>query len=99
MILRGHPSPRIDHENDDIGLRYRLLGLLRHFPVNTTGSIGLETPCINDDIFVFTLLAIAIMPVACKTGKICHDSIPRFCQAIEKRRFADIGAPYQGDHW
>ena len=99
MVLRRDTRTGIHHKNHHVRLGDRLLGLLGHLAVDAAGGIGLKAPCIDDDVLVFSLLAVPVVSVTRKSRKVGDDGVSRLGQAIEKRGLTDIRTPHEGDYW
>ena len=99
MVLRRRAGTGIHDKDDNIRFSHGLLRLLRHLTIDAANRIRLKSSCIDNDIFVFALLPVAVVPVTRQSGKVCNDGIPGFSQAIKECRFPDVGTPYQGNHW
>ena len=98
VVLGVQPGPGIDHKHHHIGFGHRLAGLFGHFLVDAGSSIRLKATRVDDDVLLRAELAVAVMPVACEPGKVRHNRIPRFGQAVKDRRFAHIRAAHQGNN-
>ena len=99
VILRRDTRTGIHHKNHHVRLGDRLLGLLGHLAVDAAGGIGLKAPRIDDDVLVFSLLAVPVVSVTRKSRKVGDDGVARLGQAIEKRGLTDIRTPHEGDYW
>ena len=98
VILRRQAVARIDYKDHHVGLGYGLPRLVRHFAVDAAfACIGLEAAGIDHDELAAAQAARAIVAVAGQARVIGHDGIACFGQAVEQGRFADIGAPNEGD--
>ena len=89
--------PRVDHQQDKIRLFYGGSGLLRHGGVDTR-FIASDTPGVDDHAGATANARFAVFAIACEAGKIRHNGIAAARELIKKRRFTDVGAPYQGYH-
>ena len=96
VILRRNTFARIDHKDDHIGFCHRLARLFGHLLENATDRVGLETTGVNDNEFLCALSPVAIVTVPGQSGKVGHDRIARFGQAIEQRRFTNVGTADEG---
>ena len=85
--------------NHHVRFGNRLLGLLGHLAVDAAGGVGLKAPRIDDDVLVFSLLAVPVVSVTRKSRKVGDDGVSRLGQAIEKRGLTDIRTPHEGDYW
>ena len=98
VILGVQTSAGIHYKYDDVRLSHRLARLLGHLFVNPGGRVGLETSRVDNDVLLRTQLAIAVVSVPRQAGIVGHNRIPRFGQAVKKRRFAHIRAAHQGNY-
>ena len=97
MVERGHTRARINHEQGDIGMIDCGLRLHPH-PPRQGRRIFIFKPCGVDDAEIHAEEArIAFPPVARHAGLVIDQRQPFTDQPVEQRRFADIGAPDNGD--
>ena len=78
MVLRRYASTRVHHKHHHIGFSHRLLGLTRHFFVNTVLCVWLKTAGIDDDEFELAKFGIAVMAVTRQTRIVSHDGVAGF---------------------
>jgi len=97
VVLRRQPGAGIDYEDDYVSLCHSLLGLAGHLAIDAAGRIRLEAAGVDDDVLVLALLAIAVVPVTREPGEVRHDRVAGLGQAVEKRGFADVRAPHEGN--
>ena len=96
-VLGREAIARIEHEDDDVALGDRLLGLRRHLAHDAFGIQRLEAAGVDDDVVAGAAAAFAVMTVAGQPGKVGDDRRTRPRQPIEQRRLADIGTSDQRD--
>ncbi len=87
------PARAFHHEYHDVCFSHGLACLFRHFFENTATGIRLKTAGINDDKFMFTVLAVAVVTVTRQARKIGNDGITCFCQPIESVDLPTLGRP------
>ena len=75
MVLRRYASTRVHHKHHHIGFSHRLLGLARHFFVNTVLCVWLKTAGIDDDEFELAKFGIAVMAVTRQSSVVSHDGV------------------------
>ena len=72
-ILRRQAIARVEHEDDDVALRDRLLGLRRHLPHDAFGIHRLEAAGVDDDVVARPAAAFAVVTVARQPGEVGDD--------------------------
>ena len=97
LVERGQPLAPVDHEQGDVGLAHRGLGLLAH-PAGQRGGVDvLEAGGVHDAEFEPEQLPLALAAVARHAGAIVDQRDALADQAIEQGGFADIGSADDGD--
>ena len=97
LVERGQPLAPVDHEQGDIGLAHRGLGLLAHAPGQRGGIDLLEPGGVHDAEFEPEQLPLALAAVAGDAGAIVDQRHALADQAIEQGRFSDIGSADDGN--
>src|SRR5581483_331952 len=90
LVARRHPDPRVDDEQDEVGLRDRgprLLGdrARDRGRVGDVDAAGVDQPELGSRPLADELLA-----VARDAGGLVYDRGPRAGQAVDERRLADV---------
>jgi hypothetical protein len=89
LILRGHAGTRVGHQDQVVGLRHRLLGLLAHLRVQALGVLD-QSAGVDQHARHAADTRIAVLAIARNARHIGDDSGVAAGEHVEKRRFADI---------
>ena len=96
-IRRGHFGAAVHHHDDGVGFLERDLGLAENFRRDEVFVFGENAAGIHDAQVASAPFRLAIETVARDAGFVADNGAPRAHQPIEKRGFADVGAPHDGD--
>ena len=97
LVERGQPLARVDQEQGDVGLAHRRLGLGAHPAGQARRVLVLEPGGVHHPEFQAEQLPFALAPVAGHAGPVVDQREALADEAVEQRRFADIGAADDGD--
>jgi hypothetical protein len=96
-VERGHALARVDHEEDEVGLLGRRLGLAAHARLEAAAFRILEARGVEDPEAQRAELSPPLPPVARQARRVVDERKAPAGEPVEQRRLADIGPADDGD--
>ena len=97
-VGRSYAIGHVRHENDDVGVIHRHLGLFLYPGADLPFRGRLQSSGIQQYETVAFPLCVSHQPVPGGARHVRHDGMPPSDDPVEERRFAHIGASNNGDY-